>query len=120
MSNVEKFIDTVKKKEKKVEKFSDLLDSLHNTEDKKKLLWKEIYENALNDRESAGILFTDLLMETRGNVANHATHGAILSKYLERMSKSNDQILRLAEIISKEEAKPVDINDIYSQISSTG
>ena len=120
MSNVEKFIDTVKKKEKKVEKFSDLLDSLHSTEDKKKLLWKEIYENALNDRESAGILFTDLLMETRGNVANHAIHGAILSKYLERMSKSNDQILRLAEIISKEETKPVDINDIYSQISSTG
>ena len=120
MSNVEKFVDNVKKKEEKIEKFSDLLDSLQNTEDKKKMLWREIYENALNDRDNAGILFTDLLVETRGNVANHATHGTILSKYLERMAKSNDQILRLAELIAKEEERAVDVNDIYSQISSVG
>ena len=35
---VEKLIDEISVKEKKVEKFSDLLDSLSNTEDKKKLL----------------------------------------------------------------------------------
>ncbi len=40
----------------------------------------------------------------------------ICKKYLERMSKSNDQILRLAEIIAKEEEKAVDMNDIYGQI----
>ena len=82
------------------------------------MLWKEVYENALNDRESAGILFTDLLMETKGSSTSHTTHGTILSKYLERMAKSNDQIIRLAELISKEEERPVDINDIYSQISN--
>jgi len=113
---VEKLIDEVSNKEKKVEKFSDLLDSLSNTEDKKKLLWKEIYENALNDRESAGFLFTDLLTQSKGNTANHVMFGPIMSKYLERMAKSNDQILRLAELIAKEEQSPIDVNEIFNQI----
>jgi hypothetical protein len=116
-SKKESFLEKLKDKEEKITKFSELLDSLENTEDKKKLLWKEVYENALNDRESASILLTDLLVQTRGSLANHGTYGTILSKYLERMSKSNDQILRLAETISKEDEKSIDINDIYSKIN---
>lgn len=112
----ETFMDRVEEKEAKISKFSELLDSLENTEDKKKLLWKEVYENSLTDRENARILLTDLLFQTRGSLANHGTYGTILTKYLERMSKSNDQILRLAELIAKEEERAVDINDIYGQI----
>ena len=74
---VEDLMDKISEKESKIEKFSDLLDSLTSTEDKKKLLWKEIYENALNDRESAGILFTDLLTQSQGNAANHTMFGPI-------------------------------------------
>jgi hypothetical protein len=117
MSNEKKsFMKKIREKEEKISKFSELLDSLESTADKKKLLWKEIYENALSDRESAGILLTDLLFQTQGNLTNHATYGSILSKYLERMSKSNDQILRLAEIIAKEEDKAIDVDDIYGKI----
>ena len=120
MSNkVEDLIDKVDKKETKIKRFSDLLDSLESTEDKKKLLWKEIYENAINDRESAGVLFTDLLLQTRGSASNHSLFGSIMSKYLERMGKSNDQILKLAELLSKEEQKAVDINDIFSEIDES-
>ena len=100
--SIEDLIDKVDEKKKKIERFSDLLDELENTEDKKKYLWKEIYENAINDR--------------KGSTGNHAIYGPIMSKYLERMSKSNDQILRLAEIISKEEQEPVDPNLIFDQI----
>ena len=114
---VENLLDKVSDKETKIEKFSDLLDSLDSTEDKKKLLWKEIYENALNDRESAGILFTDLLSQSSGNSANHAMFGPIMSKYLERMAKSNDQILRLAELIAKEEtSQQISAEDIFNKI----
>ena len=117
MSEIEKFEDRVREKEEKISKFSELLDSLESTEDKKKLLWREIYENSLNDRESARILLTDLLIQTRGNLANHGTYGTILTKYLERMSKSNDQILRLAELIAKEEDKDViSSDDIFDEI----
>tara|TARA_R110000824_G_scaffold22535_12_gene82433 strand:+ start:3641 stop:4000 length:360 start_codon:yes stop_codon:yes gene_type:complete len=115
---IEDLIDKVGITKVKIEKFSDLLDSLSNTEDKKKLLWKEIYENALNDRERASLLFTDLLMQSQGNAANHAMFGPIMSKYLERMSKSNDQILRLAELIAKEEKVNFDPNVIFDQIGN--
>jgi len=42
--------------------------------------------------------------------------GPIMSKYLERMAKKNDQILRLAEIIAKEEQSQSDVNEIIKQI----
>ena len=115
--SVEEGIDKVRKIEGKLEKFSDILDGLASTEDKKKLLWKEIYENALEDRESAKILFEDLMLQSMGNTANHALFGTAMSKYLERMSKSNDQILRLAELIAKEEEKnEISADDIFNQI----
>ncbi len=117
---IDEALSKVEEKKKKIDSFSDILDSLESTEDKKKLLWKEIYENALTDRENAYILFTDLLQETRGNSSNHAMFGQIMSKYLERMSKSNDQILRLAEIIQKAEDQQAVINpdEIFDQIGN--
>ena len=75
-------IDRNDKKEKKIENFSEILDSLEDPADKKKLLWKEIYENALNDREGAHVLFTELLQQSQGNAANHAMFCPIMSKYL--------------------------------------
>ena len=106
--------------EEKINDFADLLDSLANTEDKKKLLWKEAYQNALEDRESANILVTDLLLQIRGNVTNHQTYGTTISKYLERMAKSNDQILKLAELIAKEQEglNIVSSDDIFNEIGS--
>jgi len=115
--SIEDGIDKLSKKKTKIEQFSDILDGLTSTEDKKKLLWKEIYENALEDRGSAKILFEDLMLQSRGNTANHSMFGSIMSKYLERMSKCNDQILRLAELIAKEEEKnQMSPDDIFNQI----
>ena len=102
----------------KVKDFADLLDSLSNTEDKKKLLWKESYQNSIEDRESAAILLNDLLMTIPGNPTSHSTHGSLATKYLERMSKSNDQILKLAELVSKEQEKEnaISPDDIFNSI----
>jgi hypothetical protein len=110
-------IDKMQSTESKLKQFSDILDGLETTEDKKKLLWKEIYENALDDRTNAQILFDDLMIQSRGNTANHAMFGSTMSKYLERMAKSNDQILKLAELIAKEEEKTqISVDDIFNQI----
>ena len=115
--SIEKALDKVDAKGEKIKEFSDLLDSLHNTEDKKKLLWREAYQNALEDRESANILFTDLMMQSTNNSTNHLQFGTLMSKYLERMSKCNDQILRLAELIAKEEEKDtISSDDIFDEI----
>lgn len=111
------------KKEKtvdeKIKDFSDLLDGLENTEDKKKMLWKEAYRNALDDRITSSILVSDLILQIQGNLNNHQQFGVLMTKYLERMSKTNDQILKLAELIAKEEAasNKISPDDIFSEIS---
>tara|TARA_B100000700_G_C15061156_1_gene865936 strand:- start:7096 stop:7461 length:366 start_codon:yes stop_codon:yes gene_type:complete len=104
---------------KKVDKFSDLLDSIETLEDKRKHLWKEIYENALVDRENAGMLFTDIYQEMQGNAMQHTALGPTAAKYLERMCKSNDQILRLAELVAKAEeaSSTISPDDIFNEIS---
>jgi hypothetical protein len=106
-----------KSTEEKIKDFSDLLDSLENTEDKKKLLWKDSYKNALDDRETASILVDDLLLKIQGNLNNHQQFGTLMTKYLERMSKSNDQILKLAELVAKEETDDkISADDIFEEI----
>ena len=117
--NVDKLLDKLKKTDLKVEGFSELLDSLESTESKKKLLWKEIYHNAIVDRENAGMLFTDAFKQMQTGTTEHITLGPTLSKYIERMCKSNEQILRLAELIAKSEERSskIDPDDIFSKIS---
>ena len=108
-----------KTKEQKLEEFADLLDSLESAEDKKKMLWLESYQNAVDDRESASLLLNDLLVMIPGSSGNHSTHGGLATKYLERMSKSNDQILKLAELVAKdqEENETISDDEIFKQIS---
>lgn len=112
-------LDNSKKLKKKLEAFSDILDDLSTTEDKKKLLWKEVYENALVDRENAGMLFTDAWSRMGTGSTEHATLGTTLTKYIERMSKSNEQILKLVELITKaeEQSARIEPEDIFTNIS---
>lgn len=116
---LEKTMDEVDVLKKKVDAFAEILDQLNSTEEKKKVLWKEIYHNALVDRENAGMLFTDAWTRMGGGSSEHATLGPTLTKYLERMCKSNEQILRLAELISKAEEKEakIDPDDVFASIS---
>tara|TARA_B100000282_G_C31493620_1_gene381513 strand:+ start:181 stop:546 length:366 start_codon:yes stop_codon:yes gene_type:complete len=104
--------------EQKTKKFEEMLSELTSSEDKKKLLWKEIYENANLDRQNAYVLFVEAYTQMRTGIAEHAAIGAILSKYLERMNKSNEQLLKLAEIIARAEAEnsKIDPDDLFSQI----
>lgn len=116
---LEKALDSADRMKKKVSEFSEMLDELSSTEEKKKLLWKQIYENALTDRENASMLFTDAWSRMSVGSSEHVALGSTLTKYLERMSKSNEQILRLAEIINKvqEQEAQIDSEDIFSKIS---
>ncbi len=119
VDKLEKALDSSTKLKKKLEAFSDILDDLSTTEDKKKLLWKEVYENALADRENAGMLFTDAWSRMGTGSTEHATLGSTLTKYLERMSKSNEQILKLVELITKaeEQSTKIEPEDIFTNIS---
>ena len=115
---MENILDRLEKSKQNVKEFSDLLDSIESMEGKKKALWKEIYENAVVDRENAKMLFSDAYLNLTGALSDHANVGSVIAKYLERMCKSNEQILRLAELIAKaeEESARIDPDDIFSEI----
>ena len=104
---------------KKTEQFGALLESIENIEDKKKHLWREIYENAIVDRMNAYMLFTDVFGTMSGDKADHVTLGPMMAKYIERMNKANDQLIKLADLISKEEEKAsqIDPDNLFAQIS---
>lgn len=110
-------LDILNSKEKKAKRFEELLESIEGIDDKKRILWTEIYKNAITDRESASILYTDTIMQLKGNTANHTILGPVVVKYIERMSRANDQLIKLAEIITKEDNRPLDSDSIFDQIN---
>ena len=119
IEKISKKIDENDSKENQIKNFSDILDNIDSLEDKKKMLWKEIYENALEDREKSKMMFNDAYISMQGGINEHMNIGAIMSKYIERMSRSNDQILKLAELISREEEKEESFSedDIFKRIN---
>lgn len=88
--------------------FVDLLDSLTDVDDRLKLLWKQIYNNALVDRQNAYVMWLDLFQAVAGNAEQHVIHGDHIAKYMERMEKANTQILKLAELVYKAKEKSSD------------
>lgn len=114
---INEHLNILDSKAKKAKQFEELLESIEGLDDKKRILWTEIYKNAITDRESASILYTDTIMQLKGNAANHTILGPVVVKYIERMSRANDQLIKLAEIITKEDNRPIDSNSIYDQIN---
>tara|TARA_A200000159_G_scaffold24979_1_gene22148 strand:+ start:609 stop:977 length:369 start_codon:yes stop_codon:yes gene_type:complete len=103
---------------KRVNDFANVLQKIDHADSKKKILWKEIYENAVMDRQNAHILFVEAYTTMATGTTEHATLGSTLSKYLERMNKANDQMLKLAELITKSENEfnAINSDDLFSQI----
>ena len=102
----------------KLKNFDRLLDEIENLTEKKKQLWKEIYENAIRDRQNAYITLSQLLKISRDKSTELATHGRTIALMLERMSKSNDQLIRLAELIAKAESPKdaMSADDVFDRI----
>ena len=83
----------------KIAEFKDLLDSITTLKDKRKILWQDIYTNALQDRDYALQMYTHLSGFVAADAQQHALHGPNIAKYIERMSRANDQLLKLAELV---------------------
>ena len=104
--------------EKKISGFEEILDSVENLDSRKMFLWLEIYNNAKSDRTCASALFTQAYSQLGNTSSEHVTLGATLVKYLERMNKANEQLLSLANLITKEieQQKSLDADSIFEQI----
>ena len=107
--------------DQRLKDFGSLLNEIENLTEKKKQLWKEIYENAIRDRQHAYITLAQLIKISRDKSTELATHGRTIASMLERMSKSNDQLIRLAELIAKAESPKGDLtsDDVFDRIRQT-
>lgn len=114
-------VSNLQETEEKLKKFGNLLDKIEGTDNNIKALWLEIYENATADRERASMLYTDIFIDVRGTPEKHGIYGVQMTKYLERMCKSNDQLIRLAEMIERAERQDATVNadDIFNQINGS-
>jgi len=98
--------------------FEALLDKSKNTDEKKRLLWKQIYRHAIEDRSTANALFVSAYATMGQTSTDHLAMGVTLVKYLEKMTKSNQQLLELSALISKDEEQlsNIDSDDMFQRI----
>ena len=104
--------------EERIRDFGELLQSIESLDDKKRRLWKEIYENAIADRQNSYVMFTKLLRIFQDKSTEHAVHGKTIATFLERMARANDQLIKLAELIAKAQKgdDSIDPEDMFDKI----
>lgn len=104
--------------EERSRNFDELLKSIETLDDKKRRLWKEIYENAIVDRQNSYVMFTKLVRIVQDKSTEHAVHGKTIATFLERMARANDQLIKLAELIAKAQKgeETIDPDDMFEKI----
>lgn len=113
--------ETLREQQDKLRDLDELLFDSEDIDDKVRSLWIEIYTNANDDRERISILYTDIFREMKGSPQGHAVYGPLVTKYLEKMAKANDQLLKLSEqIISFKHSNDTDIDpdDLLNSINT--
>jgi hypothetical protein len=92
-----------------------------------KKLEKYINETITNIREDRKItrdLLEDALKWVIKDEARHKEIGIVLSKYVETLQRSNEQLVKVVNLISKKESSDglsdTDMEKIYSAISEKG
>jgi len=105
----------------RVANFSGLLKDIESLDDKKRQLWKEIYENAIIDRQNAYVMFAKLVRITKDLSTEHAVHARSMTSYIERMSRANEQLIKLAELIAQAEraSNEIDTDSLFDQIGKS-
>lgn len=105
--------------------FDELLMDATDVDDRTKSLWIEIYRNACRDREVIDMLYTDITKFVLGSGSStdptaHAVHGPTITKYIEKISRANDQLLKLADLIQsyRRDADRIDPDSILSEIEA--
>lgn len=104
--------------EARIRDFSEILKDIESLDDKIRQLWREIYENSISDRQNAYVMFAILAKICKDKSTEHAVHSKSICSMIERMQKANEQMIRLAELISRAKHGDGQINpdEMYNQI----
>ena len=112
-------IEMAQKTEEQIKGFFDRLDNAVEIDEKTSALWKQIYENAVVDRQNAYRLYADLWNTLKNDPTGHTMNGNQAAKYIERMSKANDQLMQLGQMMNdfEQQSEEIDENDVFAQIN---
>lgn len=62
---------------------------------------EEGISNIRNDRSKADLLLMELVQYLKGNAERNEKVGAVAAKYLETLQRSNEQLVKIAELARK-------------------
>jgi hypothetical protein len=83
----------------------------------------EVMSNIRNDRKITRELLDDAVKWLSKDEARHKEIGAVLAKYVETLQRSNEQLVKVAGMVSKtsgnEGLTAKDMSDIYDAIANT-
>ena len=82
---------------------------------------EEAIDNVRADRAIASTLLIDLMKILKQDETKHQNSGPVAAKYLETLQRSNEQLVKLASLISKKEGSvsglsALEKSDIYELI----
>jgi len=82
---------------------------------------KEAINNVRDDRAMASTLLVELLKILKQDETKHQHSGPVAAKYLETLQRSNEQLVKLASLMSKKEGistglSAMEKSDIYELI----
>ena len=81
---------------------------------------EESIENIRQDRDVTSSLLKDVMMYLSGDETRHEKVGQVAAKYVETLQRSNEQLVKIAGLMSKNEKNDGlsegDMEDIYSMI----
>lgn len=85
---------------------------------------KEALDNIREDRKITRELLDDAIKFVAKDEARHQQIGLTLAKYVETLQRSNEQIVKIAALMSKNEKSDgiteTEMEDIYSMIKKEG
>lgn len=70
----------------------------------------EALQNIREDRQETADLLKELKTEIQSGETTHSKSGVVAAKYLETLQRSNEQMVKIAGIINKNQEKKVDIS----------
>ncbi len=85
---------------------------------------EEAIKNIRDDRAMASTLLIELMKILKTDETKHQHSGPVAAKYLETLQRSNEQLVKLASLISKKESTSTNLSqleksEIYDLINDT-
>lgn len=73
---------------------------------------EEAIDNVRKDRALASTLLIELVKILKQDETKHQHSGPVAAKYLETLQRSNEQLVKLASLLSKKEHGPTGLSDL--------